>query len=533
MKFRAVIIFLISVFMIMSACSPRSDSSQPFKVTNLKESEPNDKAADALTVQDGSVVKGYIGLPQDQDWYHIHVPEDTSYILRAQLTGLPKMNLKMELFDAAKDELLDIDLNKQDAGEILSNYGLLPGDYYLRVRELWLKEKTKMANDSTFYVLKVTLQIPGNSLEFEPNNRGIIANPILPDVPVTGYLAPYGDEDWFKLDLPDTPNYYLEISVSGVENVNTKLGIYDPIEAEILSLDGAPKGQAEKIPNLGIDTTRAFYFLKVSATSKWATNTEQAYTLNVHFVSTPDRVEIEPNDRIVRATRLAGTDTVQGFIDTGKDVDWYQLTNTDTVAHVVRIENYGVRKVDLALQILDELEENQATIDDTGEMEAEIFPNLGIAPGVSYFIQVKNNASRGNTEEFYRLVTRSRRYYNDEEFEFNNMPEQASLLLPNRYVSGYIHPGGDVDFYRIELPHPRNKVDLVLRGILKVNTDLVLYDNEMTEIISANQRPAEETEKISIILKNGIYYLKVIGAEKNQCNYRDKYKLTATVRPIY
>ena len=96
MKFRSVILFLISVFMIMSACSPRSDSSQPFKVTNLKEKEPNDKIAEALTVQNGSVVKGYIDVPQDQDWYHIHVPEDTAYILRAQLTGLPKMNLKME-----------------------------------------------------------------------------------------------------------------------------------------------------------------------------------------------------------------------------------------------------------------------------------------------------------------------------------------------------------------------------------------------------------------------------------------------------
>jgi hypothetical protein len=126
------------------------------------------------------------------------------------------------------------------------------------------------------------------------------------------------------------------------------------------------------------------------------------------------------------------------------------------------------------------------------------------------------------------------RYYNDEESEINNSREMAAIILSNTQVSGYLHPAGDVDYYQLDLTNENQQVrlDIKLQGILKVNTNMSLYDKNMRELANGAERPAEETEKIGLMVNPGVYYIKVFG-EVNQSNYRDKYKLLASVRPIH
>ena len=524
---------LIILIFLLIGCSERQAGDEQVKATNLKEAEPNNSQSEAQPVADGTALRGFIDEPMDQDWYRITVPADTMVILKAQLTGVPELNLKMELFDQAGDELIEVDRNKEGEGEVFTNYGLLTGDYYLRIRELWLKNKTKKANDSTHYVLKIDLQPATEDLEFEPNNRGVEATPLVAGTEVAGFISPYHDEDWYKLPLPREARYYMAIHLSGVEGIDTKIGIYDPIEALILEKDSEPKGEPEIIPNLGVDTTNAFYYIVVKG-GQWQTNEDQTYRLRVDFIDAAGYVEIEPNDRMVRATPLVENDTLLGFLETAKDEDWYSWKNTDSAATVLRLEAHGVKKVDLVITVFNQDEEEVFKINDAGEMEPEFFPNLGLLPNKVYYFNIQNNIKKGNAEEFYSLVTQMSRYYNDEEFEANNTPEKASLILSNRPVAGYIHPGGDVDYYRLDLKgQPQNKLEIKLRGILKVNTNLVLYDNALNELATAAERPAEETERISLTVEDGIYYIKVFGQNATQCNYRDKYQLLATVRPIF
>lgn len=533
MRTRITFYFLLALVFVLSGCSQKTGDSSGIKVTNLKEVEPNNDRANAQSVKHGTAVKGFIGEPMDQDWYQITIPEDSSAILQAVLTGVTGLNLKMELFDSVGDEMTEVNKNKEGEGEIFTNWGLNPGDYYIRVRELWLKSKEKKANDSTFYVLKTDLAPVTPDVEFESNNRGVEATAIQAGQPMTGFISPYQDEDWFKLELPQEGHYYMAISLSSVEDVDTRLAVYDPIEALIMEKDSEGKGAPELIPNLGIDPELEFYYLVVKA-NKWQSNEETPYQLNVDFLEVEGHIEIEPNDRMVRATDLVVNDTIQGFIETGSDVDWYRVKNNDSTVSVLRLEAQSAKKVDLVITVLDQDEQELMQINDGEELEPEFLPTMGMLPRQVYFLKVENKLKNGNPNEFYSLVTELGRYYNDEEFEFNNSPETASALFPNRGVSGYIHPGGDIDFYRLDLTaQPKSLLEVKLRGILKVNTDLVLYNSEMEEIARAAERPAEETEKLTEKVDAGIYFLKVFGAGAAQSNYRDRYRLTTTVRSIF
>lgn len=521
--------FLIVIGVL--ACRQRT--SDDFTVTNLQEIEPNDERNQAQVVTHQTAVRGYLNQAKDQDWYRIAIPPDSGRVLRAQLSGIPSLNLKIELFDQANTLLIEADKNKENAGEIIANYNLTAGDYFVRVRELWLKDKATATNDSVFYVLKILLLPVTGDFEVEPNNRGVDATPISAGHPRQGYLSPYLDEDWFKFEIPTHGNYYLSIGVSAVDGVDTKLAVLDPIQALITEKDVAPQSMPEVIPNLGLDTTKEFYYLVVKS-SKWQSNEDQTYELKVDLVPVSGMVEIEPNDRMVRATPLARHDTVRGFIESAKDLDWYQYTNQDSTAQILHLQALSVKKIDLTLGVFNEEEQELMRVNDTGEREPEFILNLGVTPQQTYFIKVQNNLKTENSQEPYTLIMQTDRYYNDEEFEPNPSIEHASPLFANKDVTGFIYPRGDEDFYQLDLlNYPKARVDLTLKGILKVNTNFSLYDRNLTEIAKAAAKPAEELEKISTTLNAGTYFIKVYAATPTESNYRDRYKLSAQVRPVY
>jgi len=64
---------------------------------------------------------------------------------------------------------------------------------------------------------------------------------------------------------------------------------------------------------------------------------------------------------------------------------------------------------------------------------------------------------------------------------------------------------------------------------MKVNTDMVLYDENLQEVASAAEKASEESERIDKELSSGIYYLKVYDNDGKESNYRDKYKIQTKV----
>ena len=494
-------------------------------IARLQEIEPNNDKNQAMLVSDIRVFEGLINEKLDQDWYKISVGVDTSYMLRTDLTGISDINLKLELFDATAELLLDINNNKEGEGEILTNYVLEAGDYYLRVRELWLKSQEKKFNDSLTYVLTITLNEVTPDKEHESNNKAILATLLPPSVEMKGYISPYNDIDWYKLVLPEQGNSYIEFSLSGVEDVDLSLKIYDPIEALIKEVNQGGKGEGEKLTNLGVDPSREFYYVVVEG-GQWQTNEQKQYALTATFMNVTHRIESEPNDRLVKATDLIAADSICGFIDTGNDVDWYRIIKDDNRIQVARIELSGIPKVDLKMTITNELEDVILSVDERGEMEGEVFTNIGLHQRQAYYLKVESTKRGANTTDQYALHLKIDNHFGGDELELNNDPERANPIEVERTVQGYIHPIGDLDFYRLEITDPHlGNLQILLSGIMKVNTDMILYDIDMNELAKAAAQREEGVERLNFVGSPGIYYIRVFDNDGKESNYRDKYQL--------
>ena len=527
-KYVLTSISLLAAFLV---CAPSDKNGKEVEqLPKLAEQEPNDHFKQAQTIAEyPCMAEGYIGEKKDQDWFKISIPADSAVILRAELTGVEGLNLKMELMDSENEKLLEVDRQKEGEGEILTNYGLTSGDYFLRVRELWSANTERKFNDTLAYHLKVNLSATTPDVEMESNNKGVLATNLPPNVTMKGYLSPYHDVDWYKLQLPKATNQYLQITLSALENVDTQLEIYDPIEALILKTDMGKKGETESIANLGIAPDYDFYYIVVKP-GKWQTNEAEPYRLTATFKQASHTMEVEPNDRIVRATEIAPNDTVLGFLDTPGDVDWYRIKGPEDDRGICRGYFSGVDKVDLIITVFDQNENKILTINDTGTLETEYICNLGLETHQPYYIKIANHKQSANPNETYQFFFTIERYYNDDEFEPNDSFENASMLLPEKPVNGYIHPEGDVDFYRLDLArYSRFSLIIKLNGIMKVNTDMVLYDENLQEVASAAEKASEESERIDKELSSGIYYLKVYDNDGKESNYRDKYKIQTKV----
>ncbi|MBN1352207.1 hypothetical protein JXJ21_22610 [candidate division KSB1 bacterium] len=530
---RIISLICIMIFLIGGCATKEEKLKSTHQIATLTEQEPNNNSEQANAISVAPVqITGYIGEQKDQDWFKITIPPDSSAILRAELDGVAELNLKMELMDSEQERLVEVDRQKEGEGEILTNYTLTQGDYFIRIRELWLANKERKFNDTLAYRMQVTFKPVKPNEETEPNDKGVLATALKPDVPMKGYLSPYDDFDWYKLELPRVTNQYLQITLSPLENVDTRLRIFDPIEALILEQNQGKTGEGEKIANLGIIPDYEFYYVVVQP-RKWQTNETSQYELTVSFVQTHAKMEIEPNDRMVRATEIAVTDTVLGFLDSPEDEDWYALRGAGDELTVLRGEIVGVDKVDLAITVFDQNENQILYVNDTGELETEYICNLGLEIDVIYYIKISNLAESSNSTDAYEIKLAATHYYKDEEFESNNSFESASLIYPQKAMTGYVHPKEDVDFYQIDLrQYAEFNLSAKLKGIMKVNTDMALYDRDMKEIIKVSEKGPEESERIDRQLTSGIYYIKVYDKSGKQSNYRDKYELETLVTPL-
>ncbi|MEE4310370.1 MAG: PPC domain-containing protein [candidate division KSB1 bacterium] len=523
MSNRSVSILLIMLSFIISSCGDGELKEEV--VTIVTEMEPNNDIENAMSITPDTVYQGYINEKLDQDWYRITLPEDSSAVLRVELGGINDINLKMELFEPDKNLLLDVNRYKEGEGEIITNYTLRPGDTYLRVRELWLKSKEKKFNDTLSYDLKIQLSALEPGVEQEPNNKAVEATPMTAHTAMQGYISPYNDVDWYRLPLVHDENRYLKLTLSGVEKVDTKLSVYDPIEAVIQSADASGKGEAEEIINLGIDPEREFYYVVVQG-GKWQTDETVPYELKAEFIETVNRMEFEPNDRIEKATALFEGDSICAFIDSGKDVDWYRIMTEASEKRVARIELKAVPGVDFKITLTNEWEEPVLVADDRGEQGDEYITNIGVSEGDKYFIKVESIKNGYNIDQKYCLFLKLRSSFKSEEFELNDDFDRANSIELTKTMEGYIHPSSDVDFYRFDsYGRSTSKMQIILSGIMKVNTNMTLYDSSMNEIATAAAKGPEGVERISFEAAPGTYFIKVFDNDGRESNYRDKYRL--------
>ncbi|MDB4970741.1 MAG: serine/threonine protein kinase [Myxococcales bacterium] len=166
------------------------------------EREPNNTPATANTVASGRAVKGQVGKrialeESDRDFYRFRVAGGEAMVLRAELSGIPNMELMLEVFDAQGKRVAEADNGGVGDGELIPNLKLGPGEHYIAVREVWTAGRPATENISDWYTLTATWAPPTVGHEVEPDDSAGTALAVAPAEPMRGYLGRVDDVDYY------------------------------------------------------------------------------------------------------------------------------------------------------------------------------------------------------------------------------------------------------------------------------------------------------------------------------------------------
>jgi tRNA A-37 threonylcarbamoyl transferase component Bud32 len=187
------------------------------------EKEPNDIAAMATLLPRDRPVSGHVGEPRpsgepDFDYYRIPAAKSGVRAVTAKITGVPDIDLVLELYDGAGKLVMKVDHARAGEGESLGPVAIGPGEAFVRARPVWAAGETPAPGSTTPYELTVDWAKPRPDWELEPNDTPALANKIDKESAVSGYLAAPDDQDWFVVKVP--PGMRLDGRVDGIDGID-------------------------------------------------------------------------------------------------------------------------------------------------------------------------------------------------------------------------------------------------------------------------------------------------------------------------
>jgi serine/threonine-protein kinase len=190
-----------------------------------EESEPNNAAAEANAIGNAHPLRGHIGqrlssTSSDHDYFRFTI-DGKDNLLKALLTGIPNMDLKLEVYDDVGKKIAETDGGGTGDGEIIPNTRLRPGDYYLAVREVWVLGRPPTENVTDWYQLTAAWHPLAASEESEPDDTPATALPLPLEEPMQGYLGRAGDVDYFY--PRGEGGGTLSGQISGIDGVDVRL----------------------------------------------------------------------------------------------------------------------------------------------------------------------------------------------------------------------------------------------------------------------------------------------------------------------
>ncbi|MGE5047706.1 MAG: hypothetical protein ACM3PC_03990 [Deltaproteobacteria bacterium] len=361
-----------------------------------QELEPNDRAVDANELQPGVAVQGTYLSGDDEDWYRLPLTAGPMDVLRVEVTAVEGVRPELEVRSLADGALLatfranealyvrnlSLHLGQQaaipdagvanadagdadagavdggvadaaagapDAGPAASEVPPVPG--YLLV----LKGRSRHGAPLTPYTLTATVEPGAPGLEQEPNDDPHHATPIRETA--VGYLAPAGDQDWFRIHT-DAPAV-LHAELSGADRADLELAVYGPGADKPALLarvnEGGPR-EVEVLPAIGLPAGDSYVLVQSAPRQlegKWVRDAEDRqtpYRLAVQLLPDDGSMEREPDNDAVTAQTLALPIAVKGYIWPRKDVDFFRF-HVQAGHQPVSILLSAVRGVDLALRL--------------------------------------------------------------------------------------------------------------------------------------------------------------------------------------
>ncbi len=192
-----------------------------------EEREPNDDPATANAITSGRAIRGQIGKRRsteesDRDFYHVVIAPGVER-LTAEVTGIPEMDLILQVFDGQGHPIAESETGAEGDAEAIFDLRVAPGDYYVEVRQVWVAGEQATENVSDWYSLKVAVDRAPPNVELEPDDDPAHAVPVSPGAPIVGRLTHPGDVDCFT--VPAARPSTIAAAVTGLPGVDLRLSL--------------------------------------------------------------------------------------------------------------------------------------------------------------------------------------------------------------------------------------------------------------------------------------------------------------------
>ena len=399
-----------------------------------------DPAGDASTearFAAGQAVDGEVGAAGDVDWYRMQVEQGQRYsftlegVADAEGNALDPM---LAIYDAQGNQVAFND----DANGLNSALSYVPS----ASGEIFVEARAFSDQATGAYRLNATAApMPADDAGNDASTRARISA----GRTVNGNLEYEGDLDWYRLSVRQGQRYTIDLA--GVEG-----GVTDPL-LRVLDADGNELAYSDDTEN-SLNSQAQYtprengeVFVEARAYSDAYTG---AYTLNVSAERMPtDSISANRGTR----GRIAIGGALDGSLDFPTDTDWYRVRLTEGQSYHFTLTGGGDSALsDPMINLYDRGGPVVATDDDGGEGLNSYLEFTAPATG-DYFIE-----ARGFGEDMtggYHLAALA-----------GDIPADAStdagLSADGDYREGMLSPGGDVDWYRVDLTEGQViRVDMV------------------------------------------------------------------------
>ena len=322
-------------YVVLSNKNPKADNpTQKYLLSASLESdagrerEPNDTALTASPLVVNGVTRGHYypttnplyleGNKGEEDWFHLDADRPGNFILNLDLSGVPGVAPVLEVYDANDYKLKELSAGVGE-GLSLKDFGVhAPQKLLFRLHT----RGQRMGNPDVFYEILTELLPDNGATESEPNDQRQDATPFVKDA-ITGFIAPAGDVDWFRINPATGTKQILRADLSAVPGMDLVLRVADELGKPLVRVDNAGMEAPESLTGLGL--SNATYYLIVSEKTGKLSDTRHAYTLTKSLTPWQPGLEWEPNDTPETAQAVKVGESVDGYLAPKGDVDFYEF----------------------------------------------------------------------------------------------------------------------------------------------------------------------------------------------------------------
>ncbi|MBI4375842.1 MAG: hypothetical protein HY549_05265 [Elusimicrobia bacterium] len=399
-------------YVVLANKNERVEISQPYQMSIKmdksvgREREPNESIPNASPLELPGVTRGHHHPSRnllsgdtdylEVDWHRLEVSQSGAFLLNLELSGVPRVDAMLEIYDVNGYRLRQVDQNGAGEGEVLRHLGVRgPAQYRIR-----LLSKTRSGNPSASYEILTELIPYQGRNEFEPNDQRSDAT-VFEAEAMEAQLSPEGDVDWYRIAVAEENKQILSASVSGIEGLDISLAAGDGLGSIVVTADNMGLGQPETLTGLG--AVKGDYYLIVSGRGGRKEGRRQ-YELTRSLSPFQPGLEFEMNDSMASAQPIKIGESVDGFLAPKGDLDVYQF-NVYRKGSVL-FELAGVLNVQPSASLFDQDNKplgNWSAPKAGDSLSFEKALDLG-----TYYIELRAGPEQSNVRDKYSLRLKAR-----------------------------------------------------------------------------------------------------------------------------